>query len=218
MDGLWLCIGDFNAILHSDEKLSHRPPSYKQMDEFREVLEQCSLTDLGFLGYPFMWNNKRPGHANTKERLDRAVASVDWRAKFPRSMVTHLSSHASNHLPIILQTKSSKFHLARSNMGFKFEESWLLWEECEAVVGSMGSAMANVKERIDGCGRELHAWGVSKTHPDTERKKVLQKRIEVLNMSECTEENKAEFSRVSKELDDLLLKQEIFWAQHSRIS
>ena len=102
VDGPWRCIGDFNAILHSDEKLSHRPPSYKQMDEFSEVLEQCSLTDLGFLGYPFTWNNKRPGHANTKERLDRAVASMDWRAKFPRSTVTHLSSHTSDHLPIIL--------------------------------------------------------------------------------------------------------------------
>ena len=225
MDGSWLCIGDFNVILHSDEKLSHKPPSYKQMDEFREVLEQCSLTDLGFLGYPFTWNNKRPGHANTKERLDRAVATMDWRTKFPRSTVTHLSSHASDHLPIILQTKTSKFRLARSNMGFKFEESWLLWEECEAVVhegwnkmGGTGSVIANVKERIEGCGRELHAWGASKTHPNIERIKVLQKRIEVLNMSECTEGNKAEFSMVSKELDDLLLKQEIFWVQHSRIS
>ena len=107
-------------------------------------------------------------------------------------------------------------------MGFKFEESWLLWEECKAVVlegwnkmGGTISAIANVKERIDGCGRELHAWGVSKTHPDTERIKVLQKIIEVLNMGEYTEGNKAEVSMVSKELDDLLLKQEIFWAQHS---
>ena len=107
-------------------------------------------------------------------------------------------------------------------MGFKFEESWLLWEECEAVVlegwnkkGDTGLAIVNVKERIDGCGRELHAWGVSKTHPDTERIKVLQKIIEVLNMGEYTEGNKAEVSMVSKELDDLLLKQEIFWAQHS---
>ena len=102
MDGPWPCIGDFNVILHSDEKLSHRLPSYKQMDEFREVLEQCFLTDLGFLGYLFTWNNKRPGHANTKEHLDQAVATVDWKAKFPKSTVTHLSFHASDHLPIIL--------------------------------------------------------------------------------------------------------------------
>ena len=58
VDGPWLCIGDFNAILHSAEKLSHWPPSYKHMDEFEEVLEQCSLSDLGFLGYPYTWNNK----------------------------------------------------------------------------------------------------------------------------------------------------------------
>ena len=88
------------------------------------------------------------------------------------------------------------------------------WNKIEG----MGSAMANVKERIEGCGRELHAWGASKTHPDTEKIKALQKRIEVLNMGECTEENKTEFLMVNKELDDLLLKEEIFWAQRSQIS
>ena len=36
-------------------------------------------------------------------------------------------------------------------------------------------------------------------------------------MEETTEASKVEFW-VSKELDDLLLKQEIFWAQRSRIS
>lgn len=111
VDGPWLCIGDFNAILHFAEKLSHWPPSYKHMDEFKEVLKQCSLSDLGFLSYPYTWNNKRPGTANTKERLDRAIATVEWRTKFPNSTVTHLSSHASDHLPIILQTKTSKYHL-----------------------------------------------------------------------------------------------------------
>ena len=34
VDGPWLCIGDFNAVLHSSEKLSSRPPIYSQMDEF----------------------------------------------------------------------------------------------------------------------------------------------------------------------------------------
>ena len=42
--------------------------------------------------------------------------------------------------------------------------------------------------------------------------------MELLTKSELTEETKAEFVLVSKELDDLLLKQEIFWAQRSRIS
>ena len=85
-------------------------------------------------------------------------------------------------------------------------------------MGGTGSAITNVKEWIEGYGRELHAWGASKTHLDIERIKVLQKRIEVLNMSECTDGDKAEFSMASKELDDLLLKHEIFWAQRSRIS
>lgn len=38
-DGPWMCIGDFNAILHSYEKQSMRPPPYCQMDDFRETLE-----------------------------------------------------------------------------------------------------------------------------------------------------------------------------------
>ena len=37
-------------------------------------------------------------------------------------------------------------------------------------------------------------------------------------MEVSTKASKAEFLEVSKELDDLLMKQEIFWAQRSRIS
>ena len=37
VDGLWLFIGDFNAILHSTEKLSIWPPSYVQMDDFQTM-------------------------------------------------------------------------------------------------------------------------------------------------------------------------------------
>ena len=90
----WMCIGDFNAILHSTEKLSKCPPQQNQMDAFCEALEGCQLEDLGFKGYPFTWNNKRPGEANTKLRLDKAVATVEWKNKFQLSSVTHLPPHA----------------------------------------------------------------------------------------------------------------------------
>ena len=54
-----MCIGDFNAILHSIEKLSTRPPQVNHINAFREALEGCQLEDLGFNGYHFIWNNKR---------------------------------------------------------------------------------------------------------------------------------------------------------------
>ena len=106
VDGPWLVVGDFNAFLHASEKKSERPPQYSQVDAFRAALEFCQLQDLGYKGYPFTWNNRRPGEANTKIRLDRAMANKDWIGKFQMSKVLHLSADASDHSPIILQVQS----------------------------------------------------------------------------------------------------------------
>ena len=48
--------------------------------------------------------------------------------------MSHKLSHASNHLPIILQTEMDNRFQGRIARGFKFEEVWLLDEECENVV------------------------------------------------------------------------------------
>ena len=104
------------------------------MDAFREALELCQLEDLGYRGYPITWSNKRPGEANTKILLDWAIATKEWRGKYQLSIVTHLYSHASDHMPIILQTQSYHKQRQRRKRSFKFEESWLTWEECEEVV------------------------------------------------------------------------------------
>ena len=77
-------------------KVASLPP-FKQMDEFRAALDACNLADLGNVGYPYTWNNKRPEMDNRKERLDKIVADTSWRNKFQGSVVTHLFSHASDH-------------------------------------------------------------------------------------------------------------------------
>lgn len=48
-------------------------------------------------------------------------------------------------------------------------------------------------------------------HPDSEEIKQLQNWVEALNSVECTVENRAEFLKVSKQLDNLLRQQEIYW-------
>ena len=102
--------------------------------------------------------------------------------------------------------------------GFKFEEAWLLYEECEGKVnegwnesgGVVDLALARVKEKIVKCGEELLAWGSSKTDPDTEEIKSLQRRVESLSVCELMEETRAEFLEASKNLDALLCQQEIY--------
>ena len=132
--GPWLVIGDFNAFLHALEKKSRRPLQTSQVEAFKEAFDSCQLQDLGFKGYPFAWNNKRLGEADTKIRLDRGVANKDWIGKFQMSTITHLSSHALDHLPIMLQVQSFAQQRLRHESGFKFEESWLLLNDCEDTI------------------------------------------------------------------------------------
>ena len=182
VDGPWVCIGDFNAIQNSTEKLSERQPQYSQIDVFCDALDHYQLQDLGFRGYKYTWNNKRSGDANTILRLDRAMATMDWRARFPFSSVTHLPPHASDHLPILLQVQGCKKLRQKGQKGFKFEEAWLLSDECEGVIkiawekGSIDAlGLGLAKQKIATCAMELQAWGSSNSQPDSKEIKKLQK-------------------------------------------
>ncbi|XP_075665387.1 uncharacterized protein LOC142635056 [Castanea sativa] len=98
----WVCIGDFNEILASEEKNGRIRRPMAPMLEFRHTLLHCGLVDLGFNGYRFTWRNGRDGEAFVEERLDRAVATTDWCEKFPRAKVHHLSASYSDHDPILV--------------------------------------------------------------------------------------------------------------------
>lgn len=96
---------------------------------------------------------------------------------------------------------------------FKFEESWLLWEDCERVVskawnnvGGAHTGLNKAKDKINKCREELAAWGSTKVHLEAEIIKELQKKLEQLSMEDATEGNGASILEASKKLDDLLLK------------
>jgi len=80
------------------------------------------------------------------------------------------------------------------------------------------TGLVAIQEKIKFCGAELLAWGSPITDPDTIAIKEIQKQLDRLNEAELTEEAKAEFLELSKKMDDLLQKQEIYWAQRSRLN
>ncbi|KAH9656688.1 reverse transcriptase domain-containing protein [Citrus sinensis] len=98
----WLCCGDFNEILHPDEKRGGNDRNVNLINEFREVLRDCGLKDVGFRGYAFTWNNGRYGEGFVEERLDIFVCSKAWSDRFVDCAAGNLDSWTSDHCPVLM--------------------------------------------------------------------------------------------------------------------
>ncbi|OMO90520.1 reverse transcriptase [Corchorus capsularis] len=73
----WLCAGDFNEILSNDEKLGGVVRSNRQMEQFREAIEDCELKEIPVQGPKMTWNRKMRGET-VFEKLDRGLATEEW--------------------------------------------------------------------------------------------------------------------------------------------
>ena len=72
----------------------------------------------------------------------------------------------------------------------------------------MGLAVVHAK--IRACGDDLKVWEDTRTKPEEEETKSLQNQLDRINKANITDESKVEYLEISKKLDDLLLKQEIY--------
>ena len=93
----WLCIGDFNEITSSLEKVGDNIRSARQMDRFHRVIHHYAFYDLGFVGPPFMWSKNNGEEGRIRVRLDRALANNEWQAKFQGATLHHTAMPTSDH-------------------------------------------------------------------------------------------------------------------------
>ncbi|XP_073051733.1 uncharacterized protein [Primulina eburnea] len=75
----WIVGGDFNEICFDSEKQGGSQRPRHQIRAFRDTLDACSLQDLHSKGEFFTWANLRASNNIIFERLDRFVATIDWR-------------------------------------------------------------------------------------------------------------------------------------------
>ena len=54
----WICGGDFNEILSPSEVVGGGERSLNEMWLFREALDWCDLTNMGFVGPKLTWDNR----------------------------------------------------------------------------------------------------------------------------------------------------------------
>ncbi|EEF46527.1 conserved hypothetical protein [Ricinus communis] len=126
-----VCVGDFSSIVSPSEKKGGRRPDDKQLQLFSDFVNRNELIDVGFKGTMYTWSNKQLGDKCVMERLDRALASLEWRCQFPNAQIIHEYMLGSDHHPLVLMEQAGSFSKKRL---FRFEEKWKLRDRCKEVV------------------------------------------------------------------------------------
>lgn len=88
-DNPWLCAGDFNEILCATEQYGGNDRQEWKMEGFRDVVDYCNFSDLGFFGTPYTWDNRQQGNKNIKVCLDRGLGDAQFQECFDNTTYTH---------------------------------------------------------------------------------------------------------------------------------
>ncbi|RYR26363.1 hypothetical protein Ahy_B02g060603 [Arachis hypogaea] len=100
---------------------------------------------LGSGGYAYTWSNNQVGEANIQERLDRAVAIINWKKAFLEEVVKHFQRYRSDHCPILIDVHGESLNLKRPYI-FRFEECGLETLNAKRLSKEVGLAQADLDE------------------------------------------------------------------------
>jgi hypothetical protein len=216
----WLVVGDFNEVLWPEEHFSNSPRPVPQMEAFREALSDCNLTDLGFAGTPYTYDNKRSGQANVKVRLDRAVACPAWQDQFADSMVCHLTSPVSDHCPVLVEIQKEVRYPCRGPKR-QYEVFWERESDLSERIATAWSTagqkndLGEIMTCLDEVMTTLQAWSKRKFGNILCELNKARKKLEVLRLNNA---DQREIKKATDHMQELLYREELLWLQRSRIT
>lgn len=96
---------DFNEIKNNEDKREGRKRQKNSFSDFRNLILDIKIGDIGFRGETFTWANNREGAWFIWERLDKFFGSTEWMLQFDIAEVTYILRQTSDHSLLILDTK-----------------------------------------------------------------------------------------------------------------
>ena len=218
----WMCAGDFNEIVEQNEKWGGAPQHDGQMEQFRAVLEDCGLSDLGFLGSKYTWTNGQQGENFMQERLDRVVANWAWCALFKNREVHVLTARTFDHKPVMVRSLDLSETKSQFYRSFKFEAHWLADKECLGVIREAwadgeqnGVGMCSTQERLEQYQTKLTRWSDFKFRSHDRELEEKTKKLAVLQTHEDGHNGLA-ISALKTEIDTILEHMDMKWKQRAK--
>jgi hypothetical protein len=219
----WICAGDFNEITSQEEQLGRNERSEAQMNLFRHCLMDCRLTDLGYSGYPFTWDNRREGSDNVQARLDRAMGDIAFLQLFPQTCVEHIPSEESDHFALLIKVAvEAPRHAPSRSKGFMFEEMWTRHEMYEETVieawrntGFHGSGFSALWQRLKDVSSDLKRWSFHTFGLVSREIKRLRSGLEEAKLHALNSGSNSVVRDIEKQLHEMYEREEIMYKQRS---
>ncbi|XP_060965331.1 uncharacterized protein LOC133034293 [Cannabis sativa] len=215
----WLVMGDFNDYLSlNDRNFSLSPPPHV-MHSFHAFLDKHNHAPIPHVGPKFTWK-----HGSILERLDWCTSNQLWRDLFPHATLFHLGFYGSDHRVLKIMFQDPHFAAQRSNR-FHFENHWLKDPSFSNLLisswaNSRNSASSPLQLFLDkqsNCVATIRNWSKSQ-HPIKLQISQTQAELDtLLNASHHSPNSLSLIASLQSRLDGLLLKDEIYWKQRSRV-
>ncbi|XP_016676268.2 uncharacterized protein [Gossypium hirsutum] len=206
-----MAIGDFNAILSSDDKKGGHAKG-RRCRFFGNFMDSTLLHDLGFQIPSFTWHRGFPS-----ERLDRAVGNDAWVEAFPNCLITHLPRIKLDHRPLLM--KFCYTDTCVPNRPFRFLAGWLHHQNFPEFVKHNWRFNGNLVSTMEELTNKLQEWNKGVYGHITHRKrKLLHKLARIQHALDFSGSNSLsqQEALVRDELEDILHHEEILWKQKSR--
>ncbi|XP_019224926.1 PREDICTED: uncharacterized protein LOC109206551 [Nicotiana attenuata] len=215
----WLVGGDFNVIWDEEEKFGGLPIHINEIDDFRQCINTCNLSDLGFKGSIYTWWNGRLEEDCIFERLGRCVSNSEFQQTFPGIEVQHLPKIGSYHSPLKLKCHKETPPVKKP---FRFLNFWVEHASFKELVKENWKAdfSANpfiiFNHKMKKLKKALSVWS-KETFGDIFQKVASLEEVVLIHEAEFeanpTKLNRQRLQKVQAVLIKFLALEEKYWKQ-----
>lgn len=92
---------DFNAILHTDDRVGGDMQWYRHQDDFIHCIHQLELIQIPYTGLRFTWHNGQHGSHTIQKKLDWIFGNQCLLSTWPVAHSIFQPRHISNHSAMI---------------------------------------------------------------------------------------------------------------------
>ena len=208
-------------IVRQEEKLSGAPRDHNQMQLFRDVIDECSFMDLGYVGPKFTWAKHYDDGHSMRTRLDRCMATNSWFQKFPGTRVHHLQYMSLDHTPLLINL--SGLTEPRRKRCFKFKEMWLSDPTCGETVEEVWSSTWEpnpsiaILKKWTKCEQELTWWNKHNFGHVRRELEIKKKQLALVENEDIVSGNNAWVRSLRTEINLLQDRESRMCCQRSRV-